>query len=438
MSNSATPMEMRPHQWSKERYPLMAHIARHPFIYASLLLHTLLLWIFFTIGAVQLEELTLAKNESLVQTSMQRATHSDMHRRVQEIQKIQALLEKSLSKASSNEAASAQPESEDAPQTPETPEQMMQRAKQLLTSIQIIEDKIKIKEMARVLQISEQQAEEKLQAGRAPDQPDAKKESLTLEQIEQRAREALAQRQRQLERSESGFILGGVRNFVQQAQELMVLDGSGGSAAQMDESDAWDQTLKGASLAGQSKDAKTLTTPAIKRLTLHSNSANTFGSGGNFAQRASINNWYIIGPFEDTGKASIDKKYPPEMAIDLDASYRGKFGRLLNWTYQHTNQAPMIPTLRGEFAVYYGYAEIHMESERDLWLEISADDAAKVWLNRRAVWVRSNEDQSGQHQLRVERRKLHFNKGRNTLLFKLYNGVDAMFFALALAGEAGG
>lgn len=30
-------------------------------------------------------------------------------------------------------------------------------------------------------------------------------------------------------------------------------------------------------------------------------------------------------------------------------------------------------------------------------------------------------------------RKLHFHKGRNTMLFKLYNGMDLMFFYVVLS-----
>lgn len=436
MTILAAPLDMRPHQWNEERYPLMAHIARHPFIYASLLLHALLLLIFFSIGASELKDSTLAKNESAISTSMQRAQQGELQKRVQEIGRIKSLLEKSLSGAEGGVQNQDETEADD---TPQTAEQSMRRAQNLLVAIRKMEDQIRIRELARVLQIPREQAAKKLVLEQELGTAKAKKETLSLEQIEQQARDALAQRQRQLEHAESGYILGGVRNFVRQAQELMVLDGSGGggNASQTDEPDQTGNGM-GADVPAQGKDGEPTTAPPMQRATLRSNSANTFGSGGSFAQRASIHNWYIIGPFEDAGKASIEKKYPPEMAIDLDATYRGKFGRPLNWTYLHTNLAPMIPTLRGEFAVYYGYAEINMESEGDWWLEISADDAAKVWLNRRAVWVRSNESQSGKHQLRVDRRKLHFNQGRNTFLFKIYNGIDAMFFSLVLASEAGG
>lgn len=32
-------------------------------------------------------------------------------------------------------------------------------------------------------------------------------------------------------------------------------------------------------------------------------------------------------------------------------------------------------------------------------------------------------------------RKLHFHKGRNTLLVKLYNGVNLMFFSVVLSAD---
>lgn len=445
MSNS--PMDLRPHQWSRERYPLTAHLARHPFIYASLLLHTVLLWIFSSIGVMQLEQQTLARNESLVKASMQKAAHGEMLRRVQDIQKIEALLKNSLAKTTRSE----QPEPEDASQTPPTPEQIMRRAQELLASIQKIEDEIKIKEMARVLQIPEQQAAKKLQAERAADQPEVKKAATTLEQIEQEAREALVQRQRQLEQAGNGLpILGGVRNFVRQAQELVVHGAGGSDSAHKQAGDADGMHASSATHAQADDPGARAPSMALKPAVLRSGSANTFGSGGRYANRVAVNNWYIIGPFEGADQASIEKRYPPELAVDLDASYFGKYRRIVEWKYMHTNQHPMISTLRGEYAVYYGYAEISMDQERDLWVAMGAEGDAKVWLNDRVVWVSSKDEQAWhdthfidakkelRNLKRIEgKRKLHLHKGKNTLMFKLYNGIDAGFFSLVLAADAG-
>ncbi len=446
-----TPMQGRPHQWSKERHPLTAHLSRHPFIYTSLLLHALVLWSFFSLGAFQLEQMTQERNEQAVHVSMQKAEQSDMHRRVQNIEKIKTLMEQSLATKTTPEAANPVHEQSDRA-TPPTPEELLQQAKELLSAIQKIEQNIRISEMARVLQISEQEAAKKLSSEQAEDQIKAPQPAATVEslvQLEQQANEALVHRKQQLEGIESGLpIFGGIKNFIRETEELedQADPGQGGSGQQnggargSDQTSNWLTTIRH---ADGFSPAPTITASALR-----SDSANSFGAGGRYANQVSINNWYIIGPFEGAGVASIEKKYPPEMGVDLDATYYGKYRQLLNWRYQHNNQTPIIPTLRGEYAVYYGYAEINMESARDLWVKIGTDDDSKVWLNDKLIWTRGNDGmprhtlmpgdlKNGMHKLKLSeaRRKLHFKQGRNTVMFKLYSGIDAMFFSLTLSAQ---
>ncbi|MBI3285772.1 MAG: hypothetical protein HYZ65_13120 [Burkholderiales bacterium] len=172
-------------------------------------------------------------------------------------------------------------------------------------------------------------------------------------------------------------------------------------------------------------------------------------AGGLYANRFTLNNWYLIGPFEGRSAQSLQTVYPPEMLVDLDAVYFGKEQRVLKWEYLHDTSYPLVPPLRDQNAVYYGYAEVYMEQERDLWVAIGGDDDSKLWFNQKLIWTSGNEDKPWYHthvrnlhssiaqlNLTEGQRKLHFNKGRNTFLFKLYNGIDVMFFSLALFAGA--
>ena len=78
---------------------------------------------------------------------------------------------------------------------------------------------------------------------------------------------------------------------------------------------------------------------------------------------------------------------------------------------------------------------------------IGADDDSKMWFNDRLVWISSRVDDKPWYRqpfyrqrtalatrnLSEGQRKLHFHKGRNTILFKLYNGVNLMFYSVVLS-----
>jgi hypothetical protein len=90
-------------------------------------------------------------------------------------------------------------------------------------------------------------------------------------------------------------------------------------------------------------------------------------------------------------------------------------GRVLRWQYQSNAGYPFVPQPRAENAVYFAYTEVMVDEAREVWLDFGADDDSKLWLNGDLVWT------SGAAE------------ARNTLLFKLYNGIDLMFFAVVLS-----
>src|SRR3954468_6387290 len=74
---------------------LIAHIRRHPYLYCSLLIHALVLYLLHShavkISTQQIHE----KNRANVEVSVQKAAHADLEKRVNDIEKIQDLIEKS-------------------------------------------------------------------------------------------------------------------------------------------------------------------------------------------------------------------------------------------------------------------------------------------------------------------------------------------------------
>ncbi|MGB9108608.1 MAG: hypothetical protein WCC39_07970, partial [Telluria sp.] len=210
-----------------------------------------------------------------------------------------------------------------------------------------------------------------------------------------------------------------------------------GSSLDMSSEGFSDQRSYGAFLAPPPVDAGAMRVGAGRKL----------GAGGPYANRIFLDTWYVIGPFAAHGRGSIDDVHPPERGVDLDAVYYGKNDTPVRWNWQQEASYPFVPRPRAENAVYYAYTEVEVERDTDLWMAIGADDDSKLWFNDRLVWISGADDDKPWYRmpfysmdtelatrnLTEGQRKLHFHKGRNTILFKLYNGMNLMFFSVVLS-----
>jgi hypothetical protein len=187
-------------------------------------------------------------------------------------------------------------------------------------------------------------------------------------------------------------------------------------------------------------------TEAINAKALRLGAGNTLGPGGVWANRVYVDRWYLIGPFPAPKPGSIHTVYPPEQWVDLDGVYLGKGQRVLRWQYVSSAAYPLVPPDYAEQAIYYGHTEITSDRDRKVWLALGADDDAKLWLNDQLVWTSGNQRKAwytngGVQSLKEDiqafnliedRRLVQLRKGRNTLLFKLYNNPLDVFFSLVI------
>jgi len=186
--------------------------------------------------------------------------------------------------------------------------------------------------------------------------------------------------------------------------------------------------------------------PPVDAAAMRTGRGRTIGAGGAYANRIFLDTWYVIGPFEGAGHDSQNAVYPPERGVDLDAVYYGKNDLPVRWTFQQDARYPSIPLPRAENAVYYAYTEVEVDRDMDLWVWIGGDDDTKMWFNDRLVWLSGDGvDKPWYRQafmtlpevrtlnLSEGQRRLHFNKGRNSILLKLYNGVNLMFYSVVLS-----
>ncbi len=453
----------------------MATAGRRPYLIASLAVHAAVLLAIFYVGPYRIQTATLDRH-------VKQAHTADMQKRVQELHKIKDLMAQSL-----REQGAPPKDGGAADDAAATPRQALEQARRLTDAIEQMERRAKAQELARLLGIPEQQALRQLPA-RPKDKPPltaaTNEQALAeLQKYQQLARNALLQRERQIERQRDGAAVHQGSDAAARGVEAGTgasaatgMRGEGGSTRgrgiagadlptgphieirryitqtgiairNMPRGGAWDFAAPAHDVA-RGYGAYLPSPPAdparMRKLATHA-----IGPGAPFADRVYLNHWYVIGPFAGNGQASIDTVYPPEMTLDLDAEYPGLRGRTLKWEYATSPDYPTVPQDRAQDAVYYAYAEVVMAEEADLVLSIGADDDSKLWLNERLLWVSGDDAKAwysspgyiGLHQeiaqwnLSEGRRKVHFNKGRNQLLFKLYNGASLMFFSVVILAD---
>ena len=264
-----------------------------------------------------------------------------------------------------------------------------------------------------------------------------------IEALERRARDVLARRQRQMERSQQGVQVGDGQSSGREGRDLAARiasfirgNTSGGSTGSY-----WGN-------GGDFFDHGPGQIPAVDRAAMRKGKGHKLGPGGEYANRVYVNNWYLIGPFP--GKHGRDMfatdSFAPERAVVLDAAYRGKDGRVLTWRHLEAPAYPLMPPDMAEDSVYYGYTELMMDTDRDLAMWIGADDDAQVWINDRLEWKGGNvnklsffrkvyDDWNGYaaaYNFSEGKVTVHFRKGRNKVFFKLSNGPNQAFFSMVL------
>ena len=430
--------------------PSLPQLARrHPFLIGALLVHVLLLAGLWWAGPYDLGRQKAAKDEALIQQSVQQAQRIQLARRVQALEKLQ------------RELAGEPPPPSAVPSSADTAEALVQRAQAAAQAIDRQAQQQRAAELAKLLKIKPEEALARVQAEKARATPPTPQQdpAQQLSAIEQLARQTAAQvtrqtaeRQRRETQGSSATVAraggsDGDRGEAQSAGPGGAGKGSTafGGAGQGSVAGAH-SALEGAG-GGRFRDPRqygALVDSAPVRAERYG-TGRSFGKGGLLADRVYLNTWYIVGPFHGEGRDSRDRVYLPELGIDLDAAYAGKGGRTLRWRAVEATRYPLIPEPRTENSVYYATTELRVDEVTEVWLDIGADDDSKLWLDDHLIWTSGDADkpwyrrpffdlapQLATYGLVEGSVFVRLQPGRHRLVFKLYNGIDLMFFSVVL------
>ena len=446
--------------------PLSRALVRQRYVLGSLGVHAALAVGLMLFLDARKAESTLQANQGRISANLHAAQRANLTKKVDRLKAMKELMER-IDKAQqedepqNNEADTpVQDSKEPIKGKPElTPQQALEQARSLRDRIQQMEQTARAKELAEVLKIPESKALKRVQTEAQKDTPpeagapqDSTEVAQTLERYEQQAQAALERRQQQDERQiNGGKVQLGQRhntNARGPAASPNATDGEGGGQSGRRGSGRNTSYARAASESApeQRQYIKPVKPVEIPVRDLRLGYGNAIGVGAPLANRVVIDRWYVIGPFAATDKSSMKTIYPPEMLVDLDGVYLGKGSRVLQWQYLSSARYPLIPPEPAEKAVYYGYTEIRSDAAHDVWMAVGADDDAKLWVNDKLVWVSGNAfkpwynpggfsgrpDDVQSASLIEDRRLVHLKQGRNTLLFKLYNGILDLFMTVAI------
>ncbi|MCL1887462.1 MAG: hypothetical protein FWF96_01145 [Kiritimatiellaeota bacterium] len=158
--------------------------------------------------------------------------------------------------------------------------------------------------------------------------------------------------------------------------------------------------------------------------------ARTVGPGGIDASWLGLTTWHIIGPFPNPARANIDRKFPPETIVDLDATYEGKNGPV-SWEFYMCPMPQVVIPLNWEpYGIWYGYTEIRFDRACDLWVAIGSDDKSKIWVNDFCIWESAPQHKGWRPNEGF--RRIHFRKGVNRILYRCENGHHAMGWSFVI------
>ncbi len=135
-----------------------------------------------------------------------------------------------------------------------------------------------------------------------------------------------------------------------------------------------------------------------------------------------LQDWQLIGPFDNRAGKGFDVAYPPEKEVDLAEMFVGQDGKMIAWQAEHTDDAYGQVDLNkalGKFKGAVAYAVAAFQSDRagPAELRLGTEAANKVWLNGQLLSTANVYHANGTMDQYVGRGQL--KAGKNLILLKI-------------------
>ena len=134
-----------------------------------------------------------------------------------------------------------------------------------------------------------------------------------------------------------------------------------------------------------------------------------------------LQDWHLLGPFDNTGKKGFSVAYPPESEIKLDAKYAGQKGEVA-WSkhvdeekYGLIDLAKVTAPHKG--AVTYALNEFVSDKAQTVDLRLGTPNAFKIWVNGELIFGR--EEYHRGISIDQYRMQAKLKPGKNQILLKI-------------------
>lgn len=134
-----------------------------------------------------------------------------------------------------------------------------------------------------------------------------------------------------------------------------------------------------------------------------------------------VMDWYVIGPFDNTGKKGFNVAYPPESEVQLDKKYAGQKGEV-GWSkFVTDNKYGVFDLLKfsapHKGSAMYAYSDFVSDKDQTVDIRLGTPNAYKVWVNGDLVFGR--EEYHRGTKLDQYRMRARLKQGKNQILVKI-------------------
>ncbi len=149
------------------------------------------------------------------------------------------------------------------------------------------------------------------------------------------------------------------------------------------------------------------------------------GSIPNFLERVQsadhfLTDWWLAGPFDNTGRKGLATVYEPELGFDSTATFKGMNGAQVTWSRYSDNTSGYINFFQlfnpKKDVVAYAFRKLYVPEARAVTFGVGSNDGVKVWINGKPVLDRlvSRKAVPNDDVITVS-----LQKGENTVLVKV-------------------
>jgi hypothetical protein len=149
-----------------------------------------------------------------------------------------------------------------------------------------------------------------------------------------------------------------------------------------------------------------------------------------------IQRWATIGPFDNHGRAGLEREYPPEREFRFDQSYPGKDGSV-HWkpitVWSANGYSVKLGNRFDDWTVEYAYTQLYSPLETATQFKLKCQQGCRLWLDGKDI---ISSDVSGANENTAVPVSLH--SGWNPLLVKVdRTKMQHSFFALSVQSQSG-